>query len=64
MTGWAKQLIAIRTDPPLLAEPRWLATRQRKPYQALVHELQEAVVQRARNRHVYGQGCAELKADR
>jgi uncharacterized protein (DUF4415 family) len=46
-TGRAKQLIAIRLDPRLLAELRKLAARQRKPYQTLVHELLEAAVKRA-----------------
>jgi len=46
-TGRAKQLIAIRLDPRLLAELRHLAMRQRKPYQTLVHELLEAAVRRA-----------------
>ena len=46
-TGRAKQLIAIRLDPRLLAELRHLAARQRKPYQTLVHELLEAAVKRA-----------------
>ena len=46
-TGRAKQLIAIRLDPRLLAELRQLAARQRKPYQTLVHELLEAAVKRA-----------------
>ena len=46
-TGRAKQLIAIRIDPRLLAELRKLAGRQRKPYQTLVHELLEAAVKRA-----------------
>ena len=46
-TGRAKQLIAIRIDPRLLAELRRLAARQRKPYQTLVHELLEAAVRRA-----------------
>jgi len=46
-TGRAKQLIAIRMDPRLLAELRRLAARQRKPYQTLVHELLEAAVKRA-----------------
>ncbi len=43
-TGRAKQLIAIRINPRLLAELRRLAARQRKPYQTLVHELLEAAV--------------------
>ncbi len=46
-TGRAKQLIAIRIDPQLLADLRRLALRQRKPYQTLVHELLEAAVRRA-----------------
>jgi predicted DNA binding CopG/RHH family protein len=46
-TGRAKQLIAIRIDPRLLAALRRLASRQRKPYQTLVHELLEAAVRRA-----------------
>ena len=46
-TGRAKQLIAIRLDPRLLAELRQLAARQGKPYQTLVHELLEAAVTRA-----------------
>lgn len=46
-TGQAKQLIAIRLAPRLLAELRKLAARQRKPYQTLVHELLEAAVKRA-----------------
>ena len=46
-TGRAKQLIAIRIDPRLLAELRRLAARQRKPYQILVHELLVAAVRRA-----------------
>ncbi len=46
-TGRAKQLIAIRLDPRLLAELRRLAARQGKRYQTLVHELLEAAVKRA-----------------
>ena len=46
-TGRAKQLIAIRLDPHLLAELRRLAARQGKPYQTLVHELLEAAVNQA-----------------
>ncbi len=38
-TGNAKQLIAIRIDPHLLAQLRRLAAKQRKPYQTLIHEL-------------------------
>ena len=40
-TGHAKQLIAIRIDPRLLARLRRLATKQSKPYQTLIHELLE-----------------------
>lgn len=40
-TGRAKQLIAIRIAPRLLAQLRRLATRQSKPYQTLIHELLE-----------------------
>ena len=40
-TGRAKQLIAIRIDPRLLAQLRRLAAKQSKPYQTLIHELLE-----------------------
>ncbi len=40
-TGKAKQLIAIRIDPRLLAQLRRLAAQQVKPYQTLIHELLE-----------------------
>lgn len=40
-TGHAKQLIAIRISPRLLAQLRRLAANQRKPYQTLIHELLE-----------------------
>ena len=40
-TGKAKQLIAIRIDPKLLARLRRLAAKQSKPYQTLIHELLE-----------------------
>jgi predicted DNA binding CopG/RHH family protein len=40
-TGRAKQLIAIRLDPRLLARLRRLAAKQDKPYQTLIHELLE-----------------------
>lgn len=42
----AKQLIAIRIDPRLLARLRKLARRSQKPYQTLIHEL----LQRAADR--------------
>lgn len=37
----AKQLIAIRLDPRLLARLRRLARSKQKPYQTLIHELLE-----------------------
>ncbi len=40
-TGNAKQLIAIRIDPSLLARLRRLAAKQDKPYQTFIHELLE-----------------------
>src|SRR6266403_1806102 len=40
-TGHAKQLIAIRIAPHLLARLRRLAAKQSKPYQTLIHELLE-----------------------
>jgi len=46
-TGNAKQLIAIRIAPRLLAQLRRLAAKQSKPYQTLIHELLE----RAANKH-------------
>jgi uncharacterized protein (DUF4415 family) len=47
-TGNAKQLIAIRIAPRLLAHLRRLAAKQSKPYQTLIHELLE----RAAAKHV------------
>jgi len=44
----AKQLIAIRIDPRLLARLKRLAHRSRKPYQTLIHEL----LAQAANLHV------------
>src|ERR1700737_3446936 len=41
VTGNAKQLIAIRIAPRLLAQLRHLAAKQSKPYQTLIHELLE-----------------------
>ena len=46
-TGSAKQLIAIRISPRLLAELRRLAARQSKPYQTLIHELLERATKTA-----------------
>lgn len=40
-SGNAKQLIAIRVAPLLLAQLRRLAAEQSKPYQTLIHELLE-----------------------
>ena len=40
-TGNAKQLIAIRIAPRLLAKLRRMAAQQSKPYQTLIHELLE-----------------------
>ncbi len=40
-SGNAKQLIAIRIAPGLLARLRRLAAKQSKPYQTLIHELLE-----------------------
>ncbi len=45
-TGRAKQLIAIRIDPRLLAQLRRLAAKQSKPYQTLIHELLEKAAKR------------------
>ncbi len=46
-TGQAKQLIAIRIAPQLLANLRRQAARQSKPYQTLIHELLERAAARA-----------------
>ena len=46
-TGTAKQLIAIRISPGLLARLRRLAARQSKPYQTLIHELLEQAAKNA-----------------
>jgi predicted DNA binding CopG/RHH family protein len=46
-TGNAKQLIAIRISPRLLAQLRRLAAKQSKPYQTLIHELLEKAARRA-----------------
>jgi uncharacterized protein (DUF4415 family) len=45
-TGQAKQLIAIRIAPRLLAQLRRLAAKQSKPYQTLIHELLERAAQK------------------
>ena len=46
-TGHAKQLIAIRISPSLLAQLRRLAAKQSKPYQTLIHELLERAAKKA-----------------
>lgn len=40
-SGNAKQLIAIRISPRLLAQLRRLAAKRGKPYQTLIHDLLE-----------------------
>jgi predicted DNA binding CopG/RHH family protein len=45
-TGNAKQLVAIRIAPRLLAQLRRLASKQSKPYQTLIHELLERATQK------------------
>jgi len=40
-SGNAKQLIAIRISPRLLAQLRRLAAKRDKPYQTLIHDLLE-----------------------
>lgn len=40
----AKQLIAVRLDPRLMAKLRRLATQRKKPYQTVLHELLEEAV--------------------
>lgn len=47
VTGMAKQLIAIRLSPNLLAALRRMAAKQGKPYQTLIHELLEKAASRA-----------------
>lgn len=46
-TGLAKQLIAIRLSPRLLAALRTMAAKQGKGYQTLIHELLEKAAFRA-----------------
>jgi uncharacterized protein (DUF4415 family) len=46
VSGSAKQLIAIRIAPRLLAQLRRLASKQSKPYQTLIHELLERATQK------------------
>ena len=44
-TGQAKQLIAIRISPRLLAEIRRSAAQRSMPYQTLIHEMLEKQVE-------------------
>ncbi len=46
-SGNAKQLIAIRISPRLLAQLRRLAAKQEKPYQTLIHELLEKAARKS-----------------
>lgn len=46
-TGIAKQLIAIRLSPRLLAALRNMAAKQGKGYQTLIHELLEKAASQA-----------------
>jgi len=46
-SGQAKQLIAIRISPRLLAQIRRRAAKLSKPYQTLIHELLEKAAARA-----------------
>lgn len=46
-SGLAKQLIAIRLSPRLLATLQKMAARQDKPYQTLIHELLEKAASHA-----------------
>lgn len=45
-TGKAKQLIAIRIAPELLAQLKRMADDEGRPYQSLMHELLERAVKR------------------
>ena len=47
-SGKAKQLIAIRISPGLLAQLRRLAEKQDKPYQTLIHELLEKAARKSK----------------
>ncbi|MCU1264868.1 MAG: hypothetical protein JWM21_1186 [Acidobacteria bacterium] len=46
-TGKAKQLIAFRIEPALLAKLRKLAAKKGRPYQTLLHEILESAVKKA-----------------
>jgi len=45
-TGRAKQLIALRVSPALLAKLKKMANQKRVPYQALMHQLLEKATSR------------------
>ncbi len=47
-SGNAKQLIAIRISPKLLARLRRLAAKRDKPYQTLIHELLEKAARKSK----------------
>ncbi len=47
-SGDAKQLIAIRIAPRLLARLRRLAAKRDKPYQTLIHELLESAARKSK----------------
>jgi uncharacterized protein (DUF4415 family) len=44
---YAKQLIAIRIDPRLLAQLRRIARNKQKPYQTLIHEFLDKAARNA-----------------
>lgn len=46
-SGNAKQLIAIRIAPRLLAQLRRLAAKRDQPYQTLIHELLEQAARKS-----------------
>src|SRR6266849_594756 len=46
-TGNAKQLIAFRIEPALLAKLRRLAAKKGRPYQTLLPEIIESAVKKA-----------------
>src|SRR5579859_6186224 len=46
-TGHAKQLIALRISPSLLAAIRRRAARRSMPYQTLIHEILEKAAKQA-----------------
>lgn len=46
-TGNAKQLIALRVSPTVLAKIRKLAEKAGKPYQSYIHEILEKLTKKA-----------------